>query len=149
MEESKPKVILILEDSERTDWGVVKDCHGSMPEDMSKCEIIGTWSTYGDGTFFVELTTSVEAQQDVLIGLIKERAEARRLEWGNSPPPPGRMPQPEKWDPSQPYYPTTEELAAYSATKRTRAPSRATTDMKIEKEITKEFGSLRDKLRRK
>ena len=148
MEQDKPKVILILEDSERTGWGVVKDCHGSMPINMSDCEVVGTWGLVDDGTFYVELTTTVEAQQDVLIQLIKERIEARRLEWGDNPPAPGRQPVRAKWDPTMSYLPTAEELAASAGTER-RTTSRAVTKVTVDREITKEFGSLRDRLKRR
>jgi hypothetical protein len=80
----KPKVLLILLKSEdkAVQIGLVKDCHGSMPIDMVSqdcgCENVGYWSRFDAGTFYVELTTSVEALQDNLIQHIaKMEAETR------------------------------------------------------------------------
>lgn len=80
-EDPKPKVLLILELSEdpSTPVGIVKDCHGSMPIDMSTCDVVGTWSRFDKGTFYVELTTPVDALQDILIQLISERVRSGEL----------------------------------------------------------------------
>jgi len=77
----KPKVLLILEQSENpiVAVGLVRDCGGSMPFDTSTGRITGTWSRYGDGTFYVELTNSIDALQDVLIQLITERAKSTEM----------------------------------------------------------------------
>lgn len=76
-DEQRPKVLLILEHSENptVQVGVVKDCHGSMPMDMSACDVVGTWSRFGEGTFYARLTTPVEALQDILIQLISKRTK--------------------------------------------------------------------------
>jgi hypothetical protein len=75
----KPKVLLILEDSEdgSVSIGLVKDYHGSMPiekdsESWAGHDVVGTWSRYDEGTLYVSLTNTVDAMQDTLIRLIKE-----------------------------------------------------------------------------
>lgn len=77
MSEERPKVLLILEHSEDpgVPISVVRDCHGSMPMDMSACDVVGTWSKFDKGTFYVVLTTPVEALQDILVQLISKRTE--------------------------------------------------------------------------
>lgn len=79
----KPKVLLILEDSEdnSVQIGLVKDYHGSMPvekdsEGWAGHDIVGTWSRYGEGTLYVSLTNTVDAIQDTLIRLIKEAQDS-------------------------------------------------------------------------
>jgi hypothetical protein len=91
MEIDKPldyhvKVSLVLEGSDRYDWGVVKDTHGTInfiPEDAEVC---GTWHVYSEGVFWVYLTTPLEARLDRAIMLFKEMAERRLREPGTFPP---------------------------------------------------------------
>ena len=75
----RPKVLLILEDSEdhNKPSGLVKDYQGSMPVDensegWSGVDTVGYWSRYGKGTFYVSLMSTVDALQDILIGLLAE-----------------------------------------------------------------------------
>lgn len=81
MSKGKPKVLLILEKSEdlTTQVGLVKDCGGSMPVNMSTCNVVGTWSRYNEGTFYIELTTPIDALQDILTQLISERVKSREM----------------------------------------------------------------------
>lgn len=81
MSEEKPKVLLILEQSEdpAVPVGIVKDCHGSMPMDTSVCDVVGTWSRFDKGTLYAELTTPVDALQDILIQLILERVRSGEM----------------------------------------------------------------------
>lgn len=75
--DTKPKVSFILQDSEYKDIGLVIDCAGSVPGsleqlmDHDKYEVIGSWQRLRCG-IVVELTTTIEARQDVLINLLKE-----------------------------------------------------------------------------
>lgn len=123
MSDPKPKVLLILERSEDSfiQVGVVKDCHGSTPEDTDACDTVGTWNKLGEGTFFVELATPVEALQDVLIQLIAERVKSREMAT----------------------YPIIRSSDKISAPRR-RAPGLES----VHKESTIDFGDLRSKLRR-
>lgn len=85
-ESPKPKVILVLEHSDNSavQIGLVYDCHGSTPINLSKCseagcEVVGTWGRLDEGVFYLELTTSVEARQDVLTQLIEEQCRNKAL----------------------------------------------------------------------
>jgi len=75
--EFTPKAHLVLEGSERHDWGVVKDCHGNINIITEDAEIVGTWNKYANGTIWVDLTTPLEALRDRAIQLYKELADAR------------------------------------------------------------------------
>lgn len=76
--EFKPKAHLVLEGSERHDWGVVKDCHGLINDIPDDAEIVGTWNKYGeDGVYWVDLMTPLEALQDRATQLYAELAEGR------------------------------------------------------------------------
>lgn len=72
------KVSLVLEGSEFYEFGIVKDCHGSINSIPESAEVVGMWSRYGEGTYWVSLTTPVQALQDVLITLIKGTDEDRK-----------------------------------------------------------------------
>lgn len=73
---SKPKLHLILEDSNNHDSGLVIDCGGSVPCDESMLsdhehyEVVGSWQRLSCG-IVVDLTTSIEARQDILVNLLK------------------------------------------------------------------------------
>ncbi len=75
--EYKPKAHLVLEGSESQEWGVVKDCLGRVNYIPPDAEIVGSWSRYGDGTYWVSLTTSLEALRDRSTRLFAQLAEAR------------------------------------------------------------------------
>jgi hypothetical protein len=75
--EFKPKAHLVLEGSERHDWGVVKDCHGNINAIPDDAEVVGTWSKYGDGTYWVSLQTSLSALEDRATQLYLELADSR------------------------------------------------------------------------
>ena len=71
-QEPKPKITLVLKDSEHADVGLVLDTLGTVPCELSdNLEVIGNWQRLKIG-IVVELTTSVEARQDILINLLKE-----------------------------------------------------------------------------
>jgi len=72
-----PKAHLVLEGSDKHEWGLVKDCHGCVNFIPENAEVVGTWNKYGEGTFWVDLTTPLEALRDRAIQLYKELAEAR------------------------------------------------------------------------
>lgn len=78
--EYKVKTRLVLEDSEKYEWGLVKDCHGCINHIPEDAEIVGTWSKYSDGTFWVGLETSLQALQDKTVLLVAELAKRRALE---------------------------------------------------------------------
>lgn len=70
-QESKPKIRLILKDSEYADSGLVLDSLGTVPLEVTKdYEPIGTWQRLRCG-IVVELTTTIEARQDILVNLLK------------------------------------------------------------------------------
>jgi len=74
----KIKAHLVLEGSNQFEWGVVKDCRGCVnfiPEDAV---IVGTWNKYGNGVFWVSITTPVEALVDRATQLFAELAKKRR-----------------------------------------------------------------------
>jgi len=75
--EFKPKAHLVLEGSEQHDWGLVKDCHGNINIIPDDAEVVGTWSKYGEGTFWVSLQTSLSALEDRATQLCRELAESR------------------------------------------------------------------------
>lgn len=83
-EASKPeyqaKAHLVLEGSEQHEWGLVKDCHGCINYVPEDAEIVGTWSKYSEGTFWVSLETAIQALQDRATILTAELAERRKLE---------------------------------------------------------------------
>jgi len=76
----KVKARLVLEDSDCQEWGVVKDCHLNVNHIPEDAEVVGTWNKYGDGVFWVSLTTPVEALADKATQLFVELAERRRRE---------------------------------------------------------------------
>lgn len=79
------KAHLVLEDSDRCEWGAVKDCGlhvNYIPEDAP---VIGTWHKYDGGTFWISITTPLEAMRDRAIQLTKELAESRAKELANLP----------------------------------------------------------------
>lgn len=78
--EYQAKAHLVLEGSEQHEWGVVKDCHGNINHIPEDAEVVGTWSRYGDGTYWVSLETSLQALQDRATILVAELARRRREE---------------------------------------------------------------------
>lgn len=73
------KVTLILVESGNpaVPNGLVKQYDELMPwkdklEDENAGTIVGTWGWYDYGTFYIELTTPIEAMQDRFIQLMKE-----------------------------------------------------------------------------
>jgi len=122
-QEYHPKARLVLVDSDKAEWGVVKDCQGNInfiPEDA---EVVGTWNKYGEGVFWVSLTTALEALSDRAIQLTKELAEQRHL---------------------------TPVKAQKTTSKRTTAePQAAVTEAETEQaEATARIGSIRERLSR-
>lgn len=78
----KIKAHLVLEGSNEFEWGVVKDCKGNVnfiPEDA---EVVGTWNKYGNGVFWVSITTPVEALVDRATQLFAELAKRRQEQQG-------------------------------------------------------------------
>jgi len=79
--EFKPKAHLVLEGSNRFDWGVVKDCHGLVNLIPDDAEIVGTWNKYNysenDGVFWVDLMTPLTALEDRATQLYAELAQGR------------------------------------------------------------------------
>lgn len=81
--EFKSRAQLVLEGSDRHDWGVVKDCHGRINFIPDDAEIVGTWNKYASGpegnlTFWVSLQTSLSALEDRATQLYKELSESRQ-----------------------------------------------------------------------
>ena len=75
--EYKVKAHLVLEDSETAEWGVVKDCHGNINMIPPDADVVGTWSRYGDGTYWVSITTPIEAMLDRYTQLALQLSKAR------------------------------------------------------------------------
>lgn len=75
--EFKPKAHLVLEGSERHDWGVVKDCRGNINIIPDDAEVVGTWNKYADGTYWVSLQSPLSALEDRATQLYLELAKAR------------------------------------------------------------------------
>lgn len=81
-EREKPLVILILEDSERAEQGLIKDCHGTIPVgDKFDGDVVGVWDKFGEGTFYCSLTTTIDARQDSLIKHFEEVVKERHELW--------------------------------------------------------------------
>lgn len=65
-----PKVTYTLVDSDKRGEGIVKIFHnGAYPPVTDRVmreegEIVGIWNRFGDGTYYIEVTTPVEALQD-------------------------------------------------------------------------------------
>ncbi len=78
--EFKIKARLVLEGSDQHEWGVVKDCHLNINHIPEDAEIVGTWNKYGEGVFWISLTTSIEALVDRVTQLTAELAESRKKE---------------------------------------------------------------------
>jgi len=78
--EYKVKAHLVLEGSEKHEWGVVKDCHGCINYIPEDAEIVGTWSKYSEGTYWVNLETPIQALQDKATLLTAELARRRAQE---------------------------------------------------------------------
>lgn len=135
MDERKPKVMLMLQDSTKGAGGLVIDCEGHTPvneDDVEGLEVIGSWQKLGDGVIFLELTCAVEARQDVLINLLKDLRESRIREYG-SPHILAKYPQ------------ATDTSGAGEQTRR--RPVR--TSAPVEPNVSAGFSSLRDKLKRR
>jgi len=79
--EYQAKAHLVLEGSEHHEWGVVKDCLGCINHIPEDAEIVGTWSRYGDGAYWVSLETPIQALQDRATILIAELAKKRQEEY--------------------------------------------------------------------
>ncbi len=78
--EYKPKVRLVLEDSETAEWGLVKDCHGAINHIPEDADIVGTWNRYGTGTYWISLTVATEALLDRHTQLTAKLAADRKLQ---------------------------------------------------------------------
>jgi len=81
--EFKSKAHLVLEGSNRFEWGVVKDCHGLINMIPDDAEVVGTWNKYAGpgefeaGTFWVDLATPLSALEDRATQLYAELAKGR------------------------------------------------------------------------
>ncbi len=71
------KTHLVLEASESEEWGVVRDCAGNINVVPRDAPVVGNWTKYGEGTYWLTLTTSLEAMRDRSIRLTMELAEKR------------------------------------------------------------------------
>lgn len=90
------KAHLVLEGSETHEWGVVKDCMGSVNYIPEDAEVVGTWSKYGEGTYWVALETSMQALQDRATLLTAELAARRRVELKDIAVKKSRVPKPKE-----------------------------------------------------
>lgn len=78
--EYHPKAHLVLKGSVEYDWGVVMDCKGCINYIPEDAEVVGTWSKYGEGTYWVNLQTPLKALEDRATQLFVELAESRERE---------------------------------------------------------------------
>ncbi len=83
--EYQAKAHLVLEGSDQHEWGVVKDCHGRVNHIPEDAEVVGTWSKYSEGVFWVSLETPLQALQDKATTLIAELAKKRQEELAHPP----------------------------------------------------------------
>ena len=83
--EYQAKAHLVLEGSNRHEWGVVKDCHGNVNYIPEDAEVVGTWNKYGEGVFWVSLETPIQALQDKATILTAELARKRQQELASLP----------------------------------------------------------------
>ncbi len=83
--EYQPKAHLVLEGSDKHEWGVVKDCHGCVNNIPEDAELVGTWSKYNEGVFWVSLETPLQALQDKATLQIAELAKNRLEVPGGKP----------------------------------------------------------------
>lgn len=90
------KAHLVLEGSASFEWGVVKDCKGQVNYVPEDAEVVGTWSKYGEETFWVSLETSLQALQDKATLLVAELAATRREELRERPKRAPKPKEPEK-----------------------------------------------------
>ncbi len=74
---SHPKAHLILEGSDRHDWGLVKDCLGRINYVPEDAVVVGCWHKYEEGVFWVSLLTPLKALEDTAIRLAAEQAVVR------------------------------------------------------------------------
>lgn len=105
--EYKAKAHLVLEGSgdPGNTWGVVKDCHGNINMVPEDAEVVGTWSRYTNGEYWVSLETPIQALQDKATILIAEMAEKRRLQEATRAPTSTRVSKPRAMKPSEPEVP--------------------------------------------
>jgi len=80
--EFQPKASLVLEGSDRHEWGVVKDCRGHINMIPEDAEVVGTWNKFAEPghqelTFWIALMTPVAALHDRATQLYKELADSR------------------------------------------------------------------------
>lgn len=73
------KANLVLEDSERYEWGLVKLTPGTINNIPMDSELVGTWHKYGEGTYWVSLMMPVQALMDRATLLHAEVARRRSL----------------------------------------------------------------------
>ena len=74
---SHPAASLILEGSDRHDWGLVKDCLGRINYVPEDAVVVGCWHKYEEGIFWVSLLTPLKALEDIAVKLAVERIAVR------------------------------------------------------------------------
>ncbi len=83
--EYQAKAHLVLEGSDQHEWGIVKDCHGCVNYIPEDAEIVGNWSKYSEGVFWVSLETPIQALQDRATILIAELVKESEKELAQHP----------------------------------------------------------------
>jgi len=145
-DERRPKVRFILQDSDHKDTGLVVDCSGSVPGDAEllkshkNYEVIGTWNRLSCG-IVVEITTTIEARQDVLINLVKNLSESYR---GSSIP---LRPLSERWKHTYSERDYGSQIPV-SRTERRKSKSLQPSQSQQDSDIDSRYNKMRDLLRR-
>lgn len=77
--EYKTKAYLVLDGSDKSDWGIIEDTLSDLLWQPGKGEIVGTWSrTKYDNLIHISLCTAIDALQDRSIQTFAKYAEERK-----------------------------------------------------------------------
>jgi hypothetical protein len=132
------KVVLVLQDSNAADSGIVYDVKGYVPVDISRlneCQAIGYWRKGGDKLIKLELCTTIEAQKDLMVNFLVEIRKSRIEQYGDALIPA--------------IYPHGVDTSGVGEHKRVVRVNKPTESAESEKKIAAEFSSLKDKLMRR
>ena len=133
----KPKVVLMLVDCPQGPGGLVIDTKGyTLPPNwnIDDFEAVGSWYTNDKGEVYLELTNPIDALQDTLIAFLK-KVRKDRIEKHGSPLKPTEYSQAPK------HSPVTHA--------RTVKETKPIEEPEPEIDVSAEFSSLRDRLKKK
>ena len=121
---SHPKAHLILEGSDRHEWGLVKDCLGRINYVPEDAVVVGMWHKYEEGVVWVSLLTPLKALEDTAVKLAAEQAAVRDKDISGMavPKTPGKKRKPRaKKEPVVEQDDTLDKLAALRARLKPKA----------------------------